>query len=231
MKLATLNLNHRTHAKAIPPPLVAAMLALDADVLVLTEYVHATGRQAFVQALADGDLEHHAVSPGLNYAKGRWQNQVLIASRHELTEVAQPRSSPGLCGSTNLLTVGVAGLTLTGVRAPAYRGREWYAYWEWLTDVVDSDVVIGDLNVDPRRTGKHDRVLATILERGDYKLAEPDGDWSYRGTNGSTARLDHVLTRSVELLSPAYVAEPFARFTDHAALVADVRPGPNTERR
>ena len=227
MRIIALNMNHRTHAKASPPGFTKAILSPGPDLLVLTEFVERPDDPAFLQALEVGGLPHFALSPRLPYSPGRWHNQGLIASRSPLQTLPAPPNPPDRAAATNILRVRVGGLRITGIRAPMYqKAAGWYRYWDWLSREVEADVLIGDLNADPRRPRKRDRVLRTLAVTRGYRLADPQGDWSYRGLKGSEAKLDHVLPRGVRLDHARYVPEPFvSHFTDHAALIADVCQG------
>ena len=89
---------------------------------------------------------------------------------------------------------------------------------------MSGDLVIGDFNVDPTRSTKRDRVINGLVQSGGWRLAEVEGEWSYRGHTGNQSKLDHVLGRGDVFVETAkYVSEPFVPdFTDHAALVVDV---------
>jgi endonuclease/exonuclease/phosphatase family metal-dependent hydrolase len=128
-------------------------------------------------------------------------------------------------GRTNTLTVKTFGISITGIRVPAYTAAtDWYRYWEWLNENLDGDIAIGDFNADPGRPRKWDRVLETLMQCGGWHRTNADGDWSYKGNNGSTSRVDHVLSRGkVNILSARYVTDPFVpAHTDHAALLAEI---------
>ena len=150
MRIATLNLNHRTHAKCIPEGLCEALGGLNADVLVLTEYVDGDGRMDFKRALSHRGFENILISEAIPYTRGRWQNQIMIASRMSMEALDRPKMSPDHqddSALSNFLSVEINGLRITGLRAPTYkRVAEWYAYCEWLASVLDADVLIGDLN-------------------------------------------------------------------------------------
>jgi endonuclease/exonuclease/phosphatase family metal-dependent hydrolase len=114
------------------------------------------------------------------------------------------------------------------LRVPAYDTRtEWYRYWDWLTDEINGEIAIGDLNADPGRTGKRDRVLSTLVEAGAWTLADADGDWSFSGKNGTQSKIDHLLVRNgIEIQAARYESSPFVpRFTDHTALIAEISLG------
>jgi endonuclease/exonuclease/phosphatase family metal-dependent hydrolase len=222
-RLLSLNLNHRTHQKAIPSPLIDELLALAPDILVLCEYVEGAGRGELRERLADDGLKHVAVSDTINYAPGRWHNQVLIASRAPIERCPVPSPAPDPSGDSNVLSVRTHGLVVTGVRAPAYKAAAWYAYWSWLTSVLDGDVALGDFNADPANPSKKHRVLAELAETLDYSIATPDDAWSFCRANGDNSRIDHALVRaSVSIRSVRYESSAFVpAFTDHAALVLE----------
>lgn len=219
MNLVSLNLNHRTHKKRLPEGLFPALATHSPDVIVFNELVIGDGRPELHHAFRGLGLSFVAVSPAVPYSPGRWQNQVAIASRWPIQVMAVP-AGPDASANTNVLSVQTAGTSLIGVRAPGYkRMADWYAWWEWFIALANAQVLIGDFNVDPARARKKDRAFQPLMTSKGYARATPTGTWSYRGTNGTMAFLDHVFTRGVQLQSARYVQEPFCpNMTDHAAL-------------
>jgi endonuclease/exonuclease/phosphatase family metal-dependent hydrolase len=209
----------------VPPALVDAIVELDADILVFNEYVDQGAARNLKEMLVQVGFDHHAVSDSVEYSPGRWHNQVLIASTKSIDGESVPLDGPDCMCRTNTLSVTTHGIRITGIRAPAYtRAAEWYAYWEWANEALGGGLVIGDFNADPGRPRKWDRVLATLETCGGWTRPDIDGEWSYRGNNGSTSRVDHVLVRNgVSVSSARYVPEPFVpTHTDHAALLVEV---------
>lgn len=211
IRIATLNINHRTHAKSIPFTFIEALGGLKSDVLVLTEYIEAGGRKNLRKGLSSLGLSHFSVSKTTSYAKGRWYNQVLIASRKPVEPAQFPPSAPEVSGNTNILCCDTFGLHLCGLRAPAYsRACDWNDYWSWLCENVRADIVVGDFNTDPNRNRKRDRVLDRFEQAGGWIRAEAKGEWSYKGHNGTRACLDHALVAGHLAIKRAlYVAKPF----------------------
>lgn len=225
LRLLALNLNHRTRPVPIKLSLVEAVAELDPDVIAFNEYVDEGEAGKVKGMLCAAGYEHQAVSDSVEYRRGRWHNQVLIASRSPIEEQSVPANGPDEMSRTNTLTVRTFGVSITGIRVPAYTSAaDWYQYWEWMNDQLKGDVAIGDFNADPGRPRKWDRVLETLNQRGGWSRKDIDGPWSYCGNNGSTSRVDHVLSRGpATVLTARYVAEPFVPLhSDHAALVADV---------
>lgn len=225
LRILALNLNHRTRPVPIKASLVDAVAELDPDVIAFNEYVDEGEARKVKDLLGTVGYEHQAVSDSVEYRRGRWHNQILIASRAPIDEQSIPDNGPDGMSRTNTLTVRTYGTLITGIRVPAYTSAaDWYQYWEWMNDHLEGDVAIGDFNADPDRPRKWDRVLETLSQRGGWSRKDIDGSWSYRGNNGSTSRVDHVLSRGpVAVSSARYVADPFVpHHTDHAALVADV---------
>ena len=204
--------------------LIDALVGLEPDVLVLNEYVEAWPREDLNFALDDADLRHRAVSETREYDKGRWHNQVLVASREPIELGEVPRNHFDGSAASNYLRVRTADLDITGLRAPAYvRAKDWYAYWRWLAEVHGGDLLIGDVNCDLDRNKARDRVLRELAETGDWQIANPEGVWSYISPRGHTSRVDHALFRGpLTFKSARYVSEPFAPLHgDHAALVVE----------
>lgn len=106
------------------------------------------------------------------------------------------------------------------MRAPACVARtDWYAYWDSLRARLDGDIVIGDLNVDPSRPSKKDRVLP---ER--WQVITPLGR-SFRSLkNGTESTVVHALVRpGVEVVAKEYRPGFFGRWKlDHRPFVVDV---------
>ncbi len=228
MRVVTLNVNHRTQRKEIPAPLVDGLFALEADVMVLTEYVEPKPRQELRMRMRSAGRDHIEVSTPIEYRPGKWSNQVLIASRWPTAVIPSPKDPPNDSARSNYLRVKTGGIDLVGIRVPMYElADEWYDYWRWLQDVLGGDLIIGDLNVDPARSDRRSQVLSTLMHAGGWARAEPEGAWSYSGQNGNTSRVDHALFRgAVQVTTSRYVAEPFVpEHTDHAALVIDLEVG------
>jgi endonuclease/exonuclease/phosphatase family metal-dependent hydrolase len=227
MRLVTLNLGHQTLPRAVPDELLDAIRALNADVVVFTEYVGGDDTENCFRRLRDIGLVNAELSDPFNYRSNRWHNQILIASREPIEERRHLDRAPDTVSRSNALSVRTYGYQITGLRVPAYETRtEWYRCWDWLTDELGGDIVIGDLNADLSRTGKRDRVLPTLVGAGGWTLADADGEWSYRGRNGTQSSVDHLLVRNgLHILSARYESDPFVpKFTDHAALIAEVAP-------
>lgn len=224
-RLVSLNLNHRTRPAPIAESLIETIAELAPDVIIFNEYVDVGVARDVGPMLFASGFVHQAVSNSDEYTPGRWHNQILIASKDPIVEHSVPMNGPDVMASTNTLCVKTFGLTITGIRVPAYTAAsDWYPYWEWLNENLDGDIAIGDFNADPGRPRKWDRVLQTLVECGGWSRAEIDGDWSYKGNNGSTSRVDHVLARhSARIISARYVTEAIApEHTDHAVLLAEV---------
>ncbi len=224
-RLFALNLNHRTRPMPVARTLVDAIVALRPDVLIFNEYVHQGPALALPEMLESAGFAHCAISDSVEYRPGRWHNQILIASNQPIQRSFVPNDGPDEMCRTNTLTVSTHELLITGLRVPAYkRARDWYRYWEWMNDGLIGDVAIGDFNADPSRNRKWDRVLDTLVETGSWLRSDIEGDWSYRGNNGSTSKVDHVITRGGVMTTTAqYIADSIApAHTDHAAVLADI---------
>jgi hypothetical protein len=227
LRIAALNLNHRTRVREIPALLAAALLEHEPDVLVLTEYVDGDGRRAFRAELAAGGLDHVAVSKAVHYAAATYYNQVLIASSAPIRSHPPPPGEPYTGLATNRLTVDTHGLTITGFRMPTGGTADAAlrdASWRWTLDGLRGDVLIGDFNIDPNRRRTADqRPVALLADRG-WRQATVEGGWSYQGARGQRSCLDHVCVRGeLNVIGARYVHEPFvSTITDHALLVADL---------
>ncbi|HVI03439.1 MAG TPA: endonuclease/exonuclease/phosphatase family protein [Enhygromyxa sp.] len=219
MKIGTLNIGHQTlRPRVIPEDLLDVLVALDLDLLFLTEYVNTDDYAAALNRR----WPHVLNSAQAPYRSSRSHNQVVALSRLPLRARAGHQPVPTEAARTNFLSVEVAGLIVTGMRAPAYKPRDWYAYWDALAQRLDGDVVIGDFNVDPSRRRRRDQVLPM-----GWRLVTPAHGPSYRSLrNGSESAIDHALVRHVVELRGEAIYDPkfFGRWgLDHCPLVIDVR--------
>jgi endonuclease/exonuclease/phosphatase family metal-dependent hydrolase len=230
--IATWNLNHRCGSQPFRPEAVKAIAALQADVVVLTEYYPQEHDSAFRAVLSDAGWPHSIAS---DEANGETANRVLIASRlpierHAIALPTYDRQFP-----PNILSVTAAGLRLIGVRIPAYVGKDrtslLTAAWDWLESTMarlhdGPTAVLGDLNVNAAS-----RRLQRILAAGWRRAAPVGGDASYFGHTGKRSEIDHILGNSnLAFVGARYVTQAGAwclagskgALSDHAALVADI---------
>ena len=225
MRIVSLNLNHRTIGGEVPRTVVSALGDLVPDVLIFNEFVSGPRNEDLEPLLAEVGLPYISTSKQVVYSPGRFHNQILIASNSEFQQILHYQDAPDQGANSNILTVQVNGLTLTGVRAPAYKSMsEWRSYWSWLATAAVGDVLVGDLNIDPYRASSRDRVYLDLVNTTDWSLIPVNGDWSFRGLRGNTAELDHVLVRNgVIAVTAWYEQDAFVPgYTDHAALVVDL---------
>jgi hypothetical protein len=237
MLIATWNVNHRFGKTRFRPEAVNAIAALQADVVVLTEYYPRNHHIAFWANLADAGWPYSIASESV----GDIANRVLIASRFPLEPLAITPPTFDCEFPSNILSVTIpaARLRLVGVRIPAYESKDrscLLASWDWLEATMAGlhdapTVVLGDLNANPmsppaRGGGHFRRVLAA-----GWRRAVPAGGASYFGHNGRRSEVDHVLCNSgCEFADVRYVIEAGGwclaggkgALSDHAALLADV---------
>lgn len=189
------------------------------------EFVEGEKNMGLRRDLAVHGFDHVLASRNVQYSPGRAHNQILVASKLPISNTIEYSDGQDGSANTNILTVEVGGLAITGIRAPAYVTlQEWRTYWDWLGTISLGDVLIGDLNIDPQRNSSRDRVHTTLTESLGWAFVPVDGDWSYKGVKGNTARLDHCLVRDGAIVANAkYIPSPFVpAYTDHAAIVVDV---------
>ena len=252
MKIAAWNVAHQAVARPLHAGLIGAIRALDAQVLVLNEYVHDegdAGRKVLFAALADtgyGMLELSEQierNPGGEGGRLKLNNQVLIASRLRMKRgsLRGPRMEES-AGETNFLHVVLGnGLEVVGMRVPMYDRRRMELYWEKFGQILDGAanrriVFLGDLNVKLEAPGKWAAGRLTALRAGGWQVPIAEGEWSFEG--GS--RIDHTIASpSFPAIRARYVAQvgevvlarlrgeassAAAPVSDHAALVVEFTP-------
>lgn len=225
MRIVSLNVNHRTLPRQVPVGLIRSVDQLKPDIFLFNEFVG--GEQCQVEELISQFGYKTAISEAVRRPARGWCNQVLIASKAELSVLPAPINPPTISAGTNYLGINVSGITVTAVRAPMYRSAtQWRDYWSWLAKQLKGDLIIGDFNIDPERLHRRDSIALECLCLGEsnWKLGESKGEWSYKSTSGNTSRIDHVLVKNtLQLKQARYVSEPFwSKYTDHAALVVDI---------
>lgn len=235
MRLVAWNLNHRTRSKPIMPAVAEALIALEPDWLVLTEYVAHDSHTAFIDRLADFGIRYACVSDDAPR-----QNRVVIASRWEIhpgtIRLAIDEAVP-----SNVLHVvaPTCGMEAFGLRLPDYSKRPAIrrAWWTWLaatagTAVDRPFILAGDFNTDasyPKaRCGER---LEQLAQSGWQHAAPADGA-SYVTLMGLERRIDHAfVSRHFRVAEARYVTEsaghpligkPAEALSDHAALLIDV---------
>jgi endonuclease/exonuclease/phosphatase family metal-dependent hydrolase len=238
MLIATWNVNHRTGKTRFRLDAVNAIVALQADVVVLTEYYPQKHHIAFCTNLSDAGWPYFLTSPEI---VGEIANRVLIASRLPIEPLAISLPTFDRQFPPNILAVMIptTRLRIIGLRIPAYEGKDRtyiLAAWDWLETIMAGfhdapTVVLGDLNANPTssrvRGGEHFR---RILDAGWHR-AIPPGGASYFGLNGTRSEVDHLLCNSgcrpgdaryVIEAAGWHLAGGKGTLSDHAALLVDV---------
>jgi hypothetical protein len=219
MRIASLNLGHRAlKPKTVPLELLDALVGLEADLLFLNEFVTTPRYREELLSRWRTLCE----TPQLKHNDaGRWSNQIAALSNEPLAELPGLAPVPTQSAATNLMAVKFRTVVVTGMRAPAYpRSSDWYEYWSHLRDHLAGDVVIGDLNVDPRRGRKRDRVLPE-----GWRVVTPAGDSFQSRSRNATSAIDHALVRpEVEVMNARYATEFLHQWDlDHVPIVIDVK--------
>lgn len=200
MKIITWNLNHRTIEKPIPPEALKFFAAIDADMIVLNEFVDGESRALFKEELTRIGYKHQLVSD----KRGK-QNRVFIASKLDFTkgDLCPPQQDDAAV--TNFLHVIVAstGIEVVGIRAPAYKAfSERQSYWQELATIMRLAgnrriVFLGDVNYDPFQGAAASVSEIRFDLDATYSVPNPKGDWSYISLDGKArTRIDHAILAS-----------------------------------
>jgi len=234
-RLVTWNVNHRMREKAIPAHMSAALLSLEPDVIVLTEFVPAESRQRFYDELAAGGLSYRLCSAAVER-----HNHVLIISKTPLEagDIFAPQIAPAVPSNALHVRLSADNFEILGIRIPDFSKAPALrrACWDWILQMASAVkerpfIILGDFNTDARypkaRCG--DR-LAALVEQG-WQHCVPAVGASYWALQGGDFRIDHAFASNhFEVLNAAYVKDGngfrFAgtqAMSDHAALVVEVR--------
>jgi endonuclease/exonuclease/phosphatase family metal-dependent hydrolase len=220
LKIVTWNVAHQVRDTPLHPRLIDAVRALDADVLVLNEYVHRTpdpSRASFLSALLAMGYRDPIISsqilrnPGAVGEKPKLNNQVLIAAKVEVEQGSL--RGPAMVesgGETNFLHVRLAGgLEIVGMRVPSYDGANLSAYWKKFLEILQSSqdrsiLYVGDMNANPDEPGRGGGAKLAALRAAGWQVPRPSGEWSFEaGTS-----IDHAIASSrFPAISARYVSE------------------------
>lgn len=197
LRVATWNLNARTHARPVPAWVGRDLVGLQADLVVLTEHVPSGEEPSLPQVLQEGGAATESVSGD----QGGRENRILIATKkpHTLGPIAQPELEL-VSAHANFLCVTLAsGVIGVGFRMPDYsKTPGGYALlWDWLFDVLapyrGQDLILaGDLNADFIRPLDRKLRLAERFSEVSLQLVPVADGVSFRGRSGPGTRIDHV---------------------------------------
>lgn len=240
VKVVAWNLGHQVRQKQNLGNLGELFAALDADVLLLNEFVDGPSRGPFRDSLRSAGYPHQLVSftPGVH-------NQIFAAARQSfsLGDIAPPSFDGSAISNFLHIRFDHTAIELVGLRVPAYEtSAERHAYRPQLLEIMERASVrpiafAGDINENPfRKIPNAPEVRFAGCD--SYRVTNPAGDWSYMSANGKTnSRIDHVLfTDMLTVTDPVYVQEFDGRLlaaahsllpiSDHAALTFTVEVSP-----
>jgi endonuclease/exonuclease/phosphatase family metal-dependent hydrolase len=232
--VAAWNVGHRARRKAIPEDLSAALEALNADVVFLTEFVDGgEDRDQLRVSLSAAGYDHVHLTDPLPV-----HNQVFVASRlpFDVGDIAPPTTDSH--ATSNFLHVSLhdSEIELIGMRAPSYKGAVKSAYWGEVDGILRNAgdralVVAGDLNEDPFKGVSESFKSRKFHGSEILSAARPEGRWSFMDPHKETSRsrIDHVLhtprvrirdARYVDQIAGLRLAGPASSspLSDHAAL-------------
>ena len=238
MRIVTWNLNHRTCTKEIRLDVAEAVLSLDPDIVVFTEFVEGDSSKRFFSDRSR--LRELFRAYGIKYTNISTytpnHNQVMIASRYNIQvgNILAPNIHPAMPSNINHVMVPDFGLELIGLRIPAFKASsEKRTCWEWVLHEASTlkgtkAIIIGDLNTD---IGANKTTCSNCMVRlGEmFNHVSVEGESYFRQGVGYS-RLDHAfVTTNINVLGSQYVPTKddyiFAGInglSDHAPLIIEV---------
>jgi endonuclease/exonuclease/phosphatase family metal-dependent hydrolase len=206
MKIVTWNLNHRAGRNKVQPgdirKVAGALVSLDTDIVVLTEYVpDPTYDSQFQKDLKLSGFSEVLISDHYGPEKGV-HNRILIASRIPMKKGAIKAPTDIIDAVPNNIfhvTVPELNLNILGLRMPlpmkAEKKKDW---WDWVTAVAEENrnhpfIILGDFNTDVSTRGPNGGIRFTKITEDGWQRVSPSGQsyWSQDLTTQS--RLDHAL--------------------------------------
>jgi Endonuclease/Exonuclease/phosphatase family len=197
MRLLAWNLNHRAARRRIPSWIATAINQDGPDILVLTEYVEGQDHASFVADLKATGLSDFSctIQPG-------GENQLLIATRvaHQTCDLIVPKIHSSV--PSNVLKIALeGGLTIIGVRIPAFVGKDCRslkrATWTWLLGEADRlrdcpAIIVGDFNTAPGDPRDDCGDCLEELVHGGWQHSRPMSGCSWRSRTGTERQIDHI---------------------------------------
>ncbi|GJM19923.1 MAG: endonuclease [Phycisphaeraceae bacterium] len=245
MRIVHWNIQHGGGPRRTPE-IALALLALRADVVVLTEFRRSTGGQ-IAGVLHDHGLPHqtHTDPPPA-------KNGVLLASRYPLQvpptpddpDIAQRRIDARLLGPDCWITgVHVPDAARSDAHATARKARHFRSLISLArARAADFHAIVGDLNTGRHHLDEPGAVstctpllgqIATLGYRDAYRELHPAGtERSWISHAGRGFRLDHALVSAP--LAPTIRALEYAhrerrrKLSDHAPLTLELDTSPDT---
>ena len=237
MIIATWNLNNRVGKVRFRPESVQAAIAIGADLIVFTEFYPRQYEGQFRSALVQAGWPFQMMS----CEPTEVANRILIASRFPLSlqNIVLPDFDQQFPSNLLGVTLPTVGLSVLGVRVPAYTGDTaplLFKAWEWIEDTAaylkhNPTVILGDLNVSTTsgrsRAGDHFR---RIIADG-WKRAEPIDGSTFFSNRGHETEIDHILASSHCTISNPVVIKQVSCFSiaggsnsisDHAILMCNI---------
>jgi len=231
MKIATLNIQHRT-GKTIVEELLEYLASLNADTLVLSEFKPSEKFDRYIDGLSAVGLKHHAVA-----GKVAVKNSVAIFSRYKFHSETFPELG---ADEGRVIKSSFDGFDLFGVYFPLQNAkRKVYDFFlENRHRPSHNDVfIMGDFNTGLHRIDESGATFfcsdrfARLSESGlidSWRSRNPKSrEFSWYSNAGNGFRLDHLFaTESADrrIISIGYDHNPrLKRLTDHSALIAETR--------
>ena len=225
--IATWNLHHMGRELGIPQGVLPVIRHVNADVLVLTEYVGRTGRRTeFLHGLLRAGYGHVQQTEG---ASG--QNQVLIASQVEQEDGDRAAPDVDEAAQTNFLHrfLPSARLHVVGFRVPHYpserppKPEKLVEYWRQFTRLAlglasQKAVFIGDFNVGNTPADAPGQAALRKLVKAGYRMCAQEGGLDRALVSGSLT----VQSFAVIEAAAGYRLAGTGGLSDHPMLVVDV---------
>lgn len=215
MKIISWNLGHQTFNRPIPSGVLKVLRSIDADIIILNEYVDKEKGESFKNKLKE--LGYNLSLSYMNDSTVKRYNQILIASKekHEVEEVSF--NKPDCQAYSNFLMLKFqSGMRIAGLRMPSYKGKKREIWQERLCEIAFLNkgtpvVFMGDFNCNPQqRKDIKGEVIDKLKETG-FRFENPKGEWSFndkKKINGVRTKIDHVLVNStVEVVQAEYIYE------------------------
>ena len=209
MRLVTWNLGHRLNGGHAPDDVIAALTALEPDIVILTERLPGPARQSLLSSLAGLGLTNQLAPTPVQHG-----DHVLIASRLKLVPgLLKARATRDHLPPNMLHAYAPTGvLDVLGLRGPhpGSRPTARRASWERLVRVATAlkhrrAILIGDFDVDAvdGRAGGIDH-LQQLTDAGWRHVVPTDGA-GYPTAGSDEGRLDHAfLSPSIQQVDARY---------------------------